>query len=601
MRRFTELFLALDATTRTNEKLAVLERYFAVAAPRDAAWALYFLSGGTLSRAVSTRHLREWTAAEAALPLWLVEECYDAVGDLGEALALLFPEGEEPRPPSDVALADLVEGRILPLKGLAEDAKRDVLLATWRELDRDQRLVWNKLITGSFRVGVARTLVVRALAAVVGVESAVLAHRLTGTWEPTAESYERLVAGDAASSLHARPYPFFLAHALEDDAVAALGDLAAWQVEWKWDGIRAQLVARRGETCLWSRGEELITERFPEIARIGAALSAAHAGGTVLDGEILGWRDGRPLAFLELQKRIGRHKPGAKLLAEVPATFVAYDLLEEEGFDLRFLPLAERRARLEALVATLPRELPIAVSEMVPATSPDDLETLRVLARERGVEGLMIKRKDSAYGVGRVRGPWWKWKVDPFAVDAVLIYAQRGHGRRASLYTDYTFGVWRAGELVPFAKAYSGLSDAEIRQVDAHIRKSTIERHGPVRVVRPELVFELHFEAIQPSARHKSGVAVRFPRIARWRRDKLPAEADTIETLQALVRATPASGEPVSSEPVPKERVSRKRAIKKPLPDEAVSNDGLSNERAPNEPVWRGSAPNQPAPKKAAP
>ena len=546
MRRFTELFLALDATTRTHDKLAALERYFAAAPARDAAWALVFLSGGALSRVVSTRSMREWVAEEAELPAWLVEECYDAVGDLGEALALLLPDraveplaGEDGKAPGESGLADLVERRLLPLKGLDEAAKRAAVVATWRALDLDARLVWNKLLTGSLRVGVQRTLVVRALAAVAGVEPATLAHRLSGGFEPTAEAFARLVEperaahgaeGGSRAGDDPRPYPFFLAHALEGDP-AALGAPSQWVAEWKWDGIRAQLVRRGGAAHLWTRGEELVTGRFPEVAAVGAAL----ADGTEVDGEVLAWRDGRPLAFLHLQKRIGRHTPSKKLLAEVPAALVAYDLLEHEGRDLRALPLSERRARLERVVASLAgRALPLVLSEAREFAAWDELAALREGARERGVEGLMLKRKDSAYGVGRVRGPWWKWKVAPLTVDAVLVYAQQGSGRRASLHTDYTFAVWKDGELVPFAKAYSGLSDAEIRAVDAHVRRTTVERHGPVRVVRPELVFEIAFEALQPSGRHKSGFAVRFPRIARPRPDKRPEEADSIEALRAL-------------------------------------------------------------------
>jgi len=534
MRRFTALFLTLDATTRTTEKVDALVAYFTDAPPADAAWALHVLVGRRLRRLVNTRLLREWVADEADLPLWLVEESYDAVGDLAETMALLLP------PPSgegtDAPLHALIRDRLEPLQGADDARKRELLVTTWRECTEAQRLVWNKLITGAFRVGVQRTLVARALGQVAGVDPAVMAHRLMGEWTPTPASYAALLAADDATDL-ARPYPFYLASPLEEDPAGVLGDVAAWQAEWKWDGIRGQLLRRGGETLLWSRGEELVTDRFPEIVEVAAQLP----DGTVLDGEILCWRDGRPLPFNRLQTRINRKTVGPKLLRDAPVVFNAYDLLEVDGEDVREWPLSRRRQRLETIVeevagAEALRDDPrLVLSAIVAGDSWDALTAAREEARERGVEGLMLKRVDSPYAVGRKRGDWWKWKIDPYTIDAVLVYAQRGHGRRAGLYTDYTFAVWDGDELVPVAKAYSGLTDAEIREVDRFVRRHTVDRHGPVRVVEPRLVFELAFEAIAASSRHRSGIAVRFPRMARWRTDKAPEEADRLETLKALV------------------------------------------------------------------
>jgi DNA ligase-1 len=353
-----------------------------------------------------------------------------------------------------------------------------------------------------------------------------------GRWEPTPESWAALVAADTRDADWSRPYPFFLAHALEQE-LAALGRPAEWQAEWKWDGIRAQLIRRAGRTFLWSRGEDLLSGRFPEVETAGAFL----ADGTVLDGELLPWAEDAPLPFAQLQRRIGRKTLGRKILSEVPVALVAYDLLELGGEDLRALPLAERRARLERLVASLPTGAPIRLSPVVAASTWEELVRARDESRERMAEGLMLKRRASAYGVGRRRGDWWKWKIAPLTVDAVLVYAQPGSGRRAGLYTDYTFAVWHGDRLVPFAKAYSGLTDAEIREVDAFVRRHTVDRFGPVRVVEPTLVFELAFEGIQRSTRHKSGVAVRFPRILRWRHDKPAAEADRLETIHAMIEA----------------------------------------------------------------
>jgi DNA ligase-1 len=524
---FAALFAELDETTRTGEKVDAMARYFSRADPADAAWAVHFLSGNRPKRLVPVRRLAAWAMEMAGVPPWLFEECYHAVGDLAETITLLLPP---PSSPAHLPLHRWVEERVLGLAGLDEATQRTEVLHTWNELGGNERFVWNKLVTGGFRIGVSQSLVVRALSKASGVDEPTVAHRLMGSWEPRPEVFLRLVSQDSRDADVSRPYPFFLAYALEGE-LEALGEPSEWQAEWKWDGIRAQLIRRAGQTFLWSRGEELVTERFPELEPAAALLPP----GTVLDGEVMPWMDGRPMAFAQLQRRIGRKKLGAKILAEVPVVLVAYDLLEMDGRDLRSHPLAERREALEGLIASHPAGGRFVLSPVAPAKTWDDVRSAHERAREMCAEGLMLKRLDSPYGVGRRKGPWWKWKVAPFTADAVLVYAQPGHGRRASLYTDYTFAVWRGEELVPFAKAYSGLTDAEIRRVDAWIRRNTTEKFGPVRAVRPELVFELAFEGIQPSPRHRSGLAVRFPRILRWRTDKPAAEADTVDTLLSLL------------------------------------------------------------------
>ncbi len=526
MRAFARLYTELDETTATSRKVEALQRYFTSAPPADAAWAVHFFAGRRPTRLVSSANLRTWAAAEAQVPDWLFEECYQTVGDLAEVIALLLPETAGS---TDLPLAHWVEVRLLPLRGQAPDAQRAILLDSWRTLGTRERFVWNKLITGSFRVGASQQLVVRALAEVSGVPEGAIAHRLMGAWEPTAEFFARLIGADVSDTDASRPYPFYLAYPLEEEP-ATLGDVTEWLAEWKWDGIRAQLVRREGRTWLWSRGEDLLNGRFPEVESAAAFLP----DGTVLDGELLPWRAGAPLPFAQLQRRIGRKTLGPKLLAEVPVSLLAFDLLEHQHADLRLLPLTERRARLAALLPAPPGER-IVLSPDVETSSWEALRAAREDARARGAEGVMLKRLSSPYGVGRRRGDWWKWKVVPFTVDAVLIYAEPGHGRRAGLFTDYTFGVWDGNRLVPFAKAYSGLTDAEIRRVDAFVRRHTLERFGPVRTVKPELVFELAFEGIQRSPRHKSGIAVRFPRMARWRTDKRPEDADTLDTVRAML------------------------------------------------------------------
>jgi DNA ligase 1 len=527
MKRFAALYTALDETTRTSVKVAALADYFRTAPPADAVWAVRFLSGRRPKRVVTTTRLRLWAAEAAGIPDWLFDECYASVGDLAETIALVLPEASGG---SDVPFHRWVEERLLPLRGMEEEVQRDAMLAAWSELGSGERFVWNKLITGSFRVGVSQRLVVRGLADASGVEEGPIAHRLMGHWEPTPEFYARLLSPDTTDAEISRPYPFYLAYPLEEDP-AALGEPERWLAEWKWDGIRAQLVRRAGRTFLWSRGEELVTDRYPELDEASALLP----DGTVIDGEIMPWRDGQPLPFGELQRRIGRKTVGRKLLAEVPVVLLGYDLLERGGEDIRERPLRERREMLARVVEASGSSGRFLLSPTVPFGGWDELAKQKAESRDRRVEGLMLKDLESPYRVGRRRGEWWKWKVAPFTADAVLLYAQRGSGRRASLYTDYTFGVWDGDELVPFAKAYSGLTDAEIRRVDRWVRRNTVEKYGPVRAVTPELVFELAFEGIRRSTRHKSGVAVRFPRMHRWREDKPAAEADTIDTVRALL------------------------------------------------------------------
>lgn len=596
MKMFAALYARLDETTSSNAKLAAMVEYLRSAPAADAAWAVYFLAGGKPRQLVPAAVLRDFAQQASGMPPWLFDECYQSVGDMAETIALLVPPASEARLTSDVSLAQWLENRLLPLRGMAAAEVVDRLRDYFAELDDQARFVCGKLITGNFRVGVSRLLVTRALAAVSGVDGKQIAQRLVGYTDvgnrPRAAEFCRLVASQSAdesdprTSLH--PYPFFLAQPLPlpgERLDEQLGPVADWQIEWKWDGIRAQVVKRAGQVAIWSRGEELVTERFPELA----AMARLLPDGTVLDGEIVAWLHGSPPSddnpgsngsvqpFARLQQRLGRKILSASLLADVPVCLLAYDLLEWQSQDWRQRAQSERRATLEQLLEELleglrpgglvevPAEIPtqnaaqggesefvqalraLRLSPLLAGADWLQLDAQRQQSRSLGVEGMMLKARSSRYGVGRTSnaGAWWKWKVDPFSVDAVLIYAQRGHGRRAGLYSDYTFAVWDDSQqdgvrrLVPFAKAYSGLTDAEIQQVDAIIRRTTTEKFGPVRSVAPSLVFELGFEGIARSSRHKSGIAVRFPRMLRWRRDKPVAEADTLETLAALLPDTP--------------------------------------------------------------
>jgi DNA ligase-1 len=585
VRRFAALFEELDASTATNDKVAALRRYFEAAPPADAAWAVYFLAGGKPRQVVPSALLRATACRSAGIDEWLFEECYQAVGDLAETIALVVPAAPGRAPPvpptAEAGLAHWVEQRLLPLRGLAPAEQGERLAAMLDELDAAGRFLLVKLIGGGFRVGVSKLLVQRALAERAGLDAKRVAERMMGYTDaratPSAERFAALVAparpqldaadtaaagtADADDAASGQPYPFFLAHPLAADPRTLGSPVTDWLLEWKYDGIRAQLVKRRGQVWIWSRGEELVTERFPEIVAAARGLP----DGTVLDGEVLVWPDAavRPAPFQTLQQRIGRKTLTKKVLADAPVVFVAYDLLQSQGRDLRHETLAARRAVLEPLLDGRP----IRLSPLVEAADWAQATAARAAARERGMEGLMLKQRASRYGSGRTKsdGLWWKWKVDPLSVDAVLVYAQAGHGRRASVYTDYTFAVWSrtprdaaeaaavvqaierrepapprtsdALQLLPFAKAYSGLSDEEFAAVDRVIRATTIEKFGPVRSVKPTLVFEIGFEGLGASPRHKSGIAVRFARMLRLRHDKPLHEADSIEALRALVGA----------------------------------------------------------------
>lgn len=563
MKHFAALFTELDSTTSTNAKVAALQAYFQVAPPEDAAWAVYFLSGGKPRQVVKTAALRALACEAAGIDDWLFEECYQAVGDLAETIAYILPLDFEA---SDVGLAVWMEERLLPLRGLHEDEIAQRIQSYWRELDSRGRFLLIKLVGGGFRVGVSKLLVQRALAAHSGIDAKRIAQRMMGYVDakalPTASKFEALTARSEDGVLDlmdaGQPYPFFLAHQLDAtlaDFDSKLGPVSDWQVEWKYDGIRGQIVKRAGQVWVWSRGEELVTERFPEIV----ALASSLPDGTVLDGEIMVWTDNAPAPFALLQQRIGRKTLGKKILAGAPVTFMAYDLLEAGGQDIRALPQHARRSQLEQVLVRTRLKL----SPIERLASWADFAALRTQSRARGVEGFMLKRMDAAYGTGRTKadGLWWKWKIEPITTDCVLIYAQAGHGRRASLYTDYTFAVWnrppldaqeadavvkaiekresaRPGglQLVAFAKAYSGLTDEEFKQIDSVIRKTTLEKFGPVRSVKPTLVFELGFEGINLSPRHKSGIAVRFPRMLRIRTDKPLHEANTLDDLKLLLK-----------------------------------------------------------------
>lgn len=534
MKTFSELFEALDTDNSTNGKIASLRAHFASATPEDAAWALYFLCGERLPSAVSTRTLRLWAGEAAGVAPWLFEECYAQVGDLAETIALLLPDPAEAKA-KRFPLSQLVEERVRPLAEMTPAEQAALVRQTWAELGATDRFLYNKLLAGSFRVGVQKTLVTKALAETAGVPVSLLAGRLLGRPSPTPEFFQSLFRAEEQADLAARPVPFFLASPLEGQP-EDLGPRADWLAEWKFDGIRAQMIRFGNETSLWSRTGEAVSPAFPELVEAGRRLP----DGTVLDGEILVWRKAtdRPAGFGELQQRLNRKTVSAGLRSRFPAVFVAYDLPRLGGVDLRGEAQENRRSRLETLAQSWPSDGVLRLSPLLSGDWPE-LARLRLESRARGVEGLMLKHKEATYAAGRVKGGWFKWKSDPLSLDFVMTFAQAGHGRRSGLHTDYTFALWDGPELVTVTKAYSGLTDAEIVRVDGFVKRHTLEKFGPVRRIEPILVCEVGFEGVTRSPRHRSGFALRFPRVLRLREDKPAAEADTLENLQKLAGLGP--------------------------------------------------------------
>ena len=529
MRAFAQLIKKIDSTNKTNIKVDALTEYFKVAPPQDKVWTIAILSHRRPPRPVNTTLLRTWASELANIPLWLFEESYHIVGDLAETIALVIPASEES---TDKSLTQFLE-EIIALKKKPEEEKRAYLRSNWTDLNYYERFVFSKLITGSFRIGVSQKLMTRALAKATGIDVDILAYKLMGNWDPKTISFQELILEENKADYLSKPYPFYLAYPIEDEP-EDLGEVSKWFAEHKWDGIRSQVIIRDNELFVWSRGEELVTDKYPEFE----ALVEALPNGTVLDGEILPFKNGVIGTFNDLQTRIGRKNVSKALLKKTPVILKAYDILEWKGKDIRDLAFAERRKILEKLYTEVTTEvLPLHLSETMQFDSWEAAAQERERSREVMSEGLMLKRKDSPYLVGRKKGDWWKWKVEPLTIDAVLTYAMRGHGRRSNLFTDYTFGLWddNREELVTFAKAYSGLTDKEFRSLDAWIKKNTLERFGPVRSVTPYHVFEIAFEGIAPSKRHKSGVATRFPRMLRWRKDKKIEDANTLEDLKQLI------------------------------------------------------------------
>jgi DNA ligase-1 len=534
MKQFAALIQLLSVGSKTNAKLQALQDYFETASDQDKVWVIAIFSGRRPKRAVSTALLRQWCKEQAKITDWLFDECYHTVGDLAETIALLVPKNEDA-----VEQEQTLSWYLQQLNELIkanEDQKKDFVLHAWSHMSEQEIFVFNKLITGGFRIGVSQKMIVNALANSTLLAPGIIAHRISGNWLPAHTKFGELFSNEFENKDISKPYPFYLAYAVEEE-VSKLGDINHWQAEWKWDGIRGQVIKRENELFIWSRGEELMTEKFPELHPILQQLPE----GTAMDGEIMVLNPNpqnggiEPLPFSLLQTRIGRKNITKKQLTEAPVAFMAYDLLEYGGNDIRKHSLEERRKLLTAIISNV-KDCPVYLSPVIESKDWEELTSIRTGSRDKGSEGIMLKRRSAPYLVGRKRGDWWKWKIEPLTIDAVMIYAQKGHGRRSNLYTDYTFAVRDGDKLVPFAKAYSGLTDKEFAQVDNFVKRNAIEKFGPVRTVKPELVFEIAFEGIAASNRHKSGVALRFPRMSRWRQDKKADEINTLEDLKQMLQ-----------------------------------------------------------------
>jgi DNA ligase-1 len=529
LKRFSQLIQELELSNKTNDKIAALVSYFSEADNRDKPYVIAMFTGKRPKRPVNTSLIKQWAIELSGIPDWLFSESYHSVGDLSETIALVLPPANHA---VDKSLQEWIS-ELAQLHGKDDEAKKTYIVNAWDSLNTQERFIFNKLISGNFRIGVSNKMLVNAIAKQSEEDSSKIMHSIMGKWMPDQISYEQLTTGAHVNTDNSWPYPFCLAYALET-APENLGLTTEWQAEWKWDGIRGQIVKRNGELFIWSRGEELVTDQFPELHFLKEELP----DGTVLDGEILSVKDGNVQSFSTLQQRLNRKTINRSQLTDAPIGFYTYDILEHKGVDIRLETLAKRRALLEEVINKLMTKNVAVLSPIVEFNNWDDLAKLRETARTINSEGLMLKKLDSIFHSGRKRGDWWKWKINPYTVDTVMIYAQKGSGRRANFYTDYTFAVRDGDQLITIAKAYSGLTDKEIKEVNSFVNKNAIEKFGPVRTVKPELVFEIAFEGIAESKRHKAGLALRFPRIARWRKDKKADEINTLDDLKQLLRST---------------------------------------------------------------
>ena len=557
-RSFGNLINNLEQCNSTKKKINLISVFIKDIDPRDGSWILLLLMSTRQKRVITGRRLKDILQASFRMPSWLIDDCFAQVGDSAETISLLWPQLKSELTDANIECSEVynklfnepkeskplhwwMETLLPAIKDATETTQNRLILKLWSDIADQDHYLTNKLITGGFRNGVSKGLVVKSIAQAYELDESTVLERLMKPIEINNIWFQELTHPVSINRTDrgAIPYPFYLASPVEIEKIKETPP-ADWRLEYKWDGIRGQLIKRDTGAYLWSRGEELVNHVFPEIIEMAENLP----DGTVLDGEILCWQKDvrKPMAFASLQRRLGRKTVNKKLLKECPTVFLAYDILEHKSIDIRAYNLRDRLKLLESVQLNYNHPCLVIDNEKEFAEW-EELIQLRDRARLEGAEGLMIKKISSHYLSGRKRGYWWKYKHDPMTLDAVLIYAQAGTGKRANLFTDYTFALWddsnknsKDRKLVTFAKAYSGLNNSELMELDKWIRTHTIERYGPTRVVEQKQIFEIAFEGVMESKRHKCGLAVRFPRIHRWRIDKPVMEADCIEQAQALLK-----------------------------------------------------------------
>ena len=557
-RSFGNLINNLEQCNSTKKKINLISVFIKDIDPRDGSWILLLLMSSRQKRVITGRRLKDILQASFRMPSWLIDDCFAQVGDSAETISLLWPQLKSELTDANIECSEVynklfnepkeskplhwwMETLLPAIKDATETTQNRLILKLWSDIADQDHYLTNKLITGGFRNGVSKGLVVKSIAKAYKLDESTVLERLMKPIEINNIWFQELTHPVSINRTDrgAIPYPFYLASPVEIEKIKETPP-ADWRLEYKWDGIRGQLIKRDTGAYLWSRGEELVNHVFPEIIEMAENLP----DGTVLDGEILCWQKDvrKPMAFASLQRRLGRKTVNKKLLKECPTVFLAYDILEHKSIDIRAYNLRDRLKLLESVQLNYNHPCLVIDNEKEFAEW-EELIQLRDRARLEGAEGLMIKKISSHYLSGRKRGYWWKYKHDPMTLDAVLIYAQAGTGKRANLFTDYTFALWdnsnknsKDRKLVTFAKAYSGLNNSELMELDKWIRTHTIERYGPTRVVEQKQIFEIAFEGVMESKRHKCGLAVRFPRIHRWRIDKPVMEADCIEQAQALLK-----------------------------------------------------------------
>jgi len=527
MKAFAKLISNLEQTSKEAFKVTALAQYFSNATDEDKLWTLALFTGTRPKRVVDIKALKEFAEQVYTEGEWLFEASHQIVGDMAETIAYFLPKAKRN---GNHTLSEWIS-MIRTIFNAERIDQRDAITKAWDTLRPEERFIFNKLITGGFRIDVSLKLLSKALAIVTGKDENLLAHKLNSDWHPDEVSFETLIFTENPEAEKSKPYPFHLAHTLES-TVAELGDISNWQVERKWDGIRVQVIVRGNKISIWSRKGDILSSKVPELKPLAESME----DGTVLDGELICFKNGKILPINNLRTRFGRRNNSKKQFEESPCVFMAYDILEFKGEDIRNKDLAERRKKLEKVILQYYDEHKIILlSDIINNDNWESINSEREKSREHQVTGLVLKNKKSIYGSSRVEGDWWKWPVDPLFIDAILLYAQAGEGGSSKMYREYSFALWHGEDLVTFAKAKSGLEDKELKELTSFVKKNTKEKFGPVRSVAAVQIFRLAFDSITASKRHKSGILLKNPRLIEWLRDKNIEDGNNLDDLKKML------------------------------------------------------------------